>query len=194
MCWEFVITSGAGTSAVGPTFRAIWRTQPRQICSCSRGAEVVRIADHAALAAAERDVHDGALPGHPHREGPDRVERLLRVEADPALARAPGVVVLHAEAPEDLARARRPCGPGCAKAYSRIGSRSRSRVARIQSGGSPPRDRTVPGPSRKSCKPFPAPLLPSLPPRLPRHLRKHALSGWLLHQACKGGTRACLVF
>ncbi len=36
MCWPVVITSGAGTSCTGPTLRASWRTQPRQICSCSR--------------------------------------------------------------------------------------------------------------------------------------------------------------
>ncbi len=36
MCWALVITSGAGTSLTGPTFRATCRTQPRQICSCSR--------------------------------------------------------------------------------------------------------------------------------------------------------------
>ena len=36
MCWGLVITSGAGTSATGPTLRASWRTQPRQIASCSR--------------------------------------------------------------------------------------------------------------------------------------------------------------
>ena len=64
--------------------------------------EVVRVADHAALGAAERDVDDGALPRHPHREGADRVDRLLRVEADAALARAARVVVLNAEAAEDL--------------------------------------------------------------------------------------------
>ncbi len=36
ICWALVMTSGAGTSCSGPTMRAIWRTQPRQICSCSR--------------------------------------------------------------------------------------------------------------------------------------------------------------
>ena len=64
-------------------------------------AEVVRVADDAALAAAERDVDDGALPGHPHGQGPDGVDRLLRVEADAALAGPAGVVVLAAEAAED---------------------------------------------------------------------------------------------
>ena len=36
MCCGVVITSGAGTSVSGPTLRATWRTQPRQISSCSR--------------------------------------------------------------------------------------------------------------------------------------------------------------
>ena len=54
------------------------------------------------FAAAERDVDDGALPGHPHGERAHRVDRLLRVEADAALARAPRVVVLNAEAAEHL--------------------------------------------------------------------------------------------
>src|SRR4030043_1506895 len=64
-------------------------------------AEVVRVADDAALAAAERDVDDGALPGHPHGQGADRVDRLLGVEANAALAGAAGVVVLAAEAAEN---------------------------------------------------------------------------------------------
>jgi len=36
MCCPLLMTSGAGTSWKGPTFLAIWRTHPRQICSCSR--------------------------------------------------------------------------------------------------------------------------------------------------------------
>ena len=54
------------------------------------------------LRAAERDVDDRALPRHPHRERADRVDALLRVEADAALGRAARVVVLHAEAAEHL--------------------------------------------------------------------------------------------
>ncbi len=62
----------------------------------------MRIADHAALAAAERDVHHGALPGHPGGQRAHRVDGLLGVEADAALGRAAGVVVLDSEAAEDL--------------------------------------------------------------------------------------------
>ena len=65
-------------------------------------AEVVRVADDAALAAAQGDVDHGRLPGHPHGQGPDGVDGLVGVEADAALAGAAGVAVLAAEALEDL--------------------------------------------------------------------------------------------
>jgi hypothetical protein len=68
-------------------------------------AELVGIAHHAALAAAEGDVDDGAFPGHPHRQGADGVGHLHRMKADAALAGAARVVVLHAETAEDAARA-----------------------------------------------------------------------------------------
>ncbi len=61
-----------------------------------------RIADDAALAAAERHVRDGAFPGHPRRERRDLVERDVGVIADAALGRAERDVVLHAIAGEDL--------------------------------------------------------------------------------------------
>jgi hypothetical protein len=64
--------------------------------------EAVRRANHAALAATQGDVDDGALPGHPHREGPDGVDRLLRVETDSTLTGAAGVVVLDPEGAEHL--------------------------------------------------------------------------------------------
>src|SRR5262249_5125060 len=63
------------------------------------------IADDAALAAAERDVRDGAFPRHPGRERGDLVERHTRVIAYAALRRAERDVVLHAVAGEDLDRA-----------------------------------------------------------------------------------------
>jgi hypothetical protein len=56
---------------------------------------------YAALAAAQRQVRHGTFPRHPHRQGPHRVNRLLRVKADAALGRAARVVVLHAEAAKD---------------------------------------------------------------------------------------------
>ena len=61
-----------------------------------------RIADDAALAAAERDVRDGALPRHPGGQRRHLVERHAGVIADAALGRAERDVVLHAIAGEDL--------------------------------------------------------------------------------------------
>ena len=61
-----------------------------------------RIADDAALAAAERNVRDGALPGHPRRERRHFVERHAGVVADAAFGRAERDVVLHAVAGEDF--------------------------------------------------------------------------------------------
>ena len=52
-----------------------------------------RVADDAAFAAAERDVRDRALPGHPRRERRHLVERHVRVIADAALGRAERDVV-----------------------------------------------------------------------------------------------------
>ncbi len=65
---------------------------------------LLRVADDAALRAAERDAHQRALPRHPHREGLDLVERDVRVVADAALRRAARDVVRHAVALEDLRR------------------------------------------------------------------------------------------
>ena len=61
-----------------------------------------RVADDAALAAAERDVRDRAFPRHPRRERGDFVERDAGVIADAALRRAERDVVLHAIAGEHL--------------------------------------------------------------------------------------------
>ncbi len=67
-----------------------------------RHRQALGVADDAALAAAQRDVDDGGLPGHPGRQRPDGVDGLIGMEADAALGRAAGVVVLHAEALEGL--------------------------------------------------------------------------------------------
>ena len=61
-----------------------------------------RVADHAALAAAERQLRDRALPRHPRRQRRHFVERDVGVIADAALGRAERDVVLHAVAGEDL--------------------------------------------------------------------------------------------
>src|SRR5205085_4616459 len=54
------------------------------------------------LRAAERDARDRGLPRHQRRERADLVEIDLGVEADAALVRAAGAVVLDAEAPVDV--------------------------------------------------------------------------------------------
>ena len=103
------------------------------------------------LAPPKRDVDDGALPRHPHREGAHRVEGLLGVEADAALARSAGVVVLDAEAAEDLQRRRRPCAPGWRRNTRGVGrAGGRGRLRRGRRG--PPLDRTGSGPRRRSCR------------------------------------------
>ena len=61
-----------------------------------------RVADDAALAAAERHVRDRALPRHPGGERRHFVERDVGVIADAALRRSKRDVVLHAVAGEDL--------------------------------------------------------------------------------------------
>src|SRR6185369_13037772 len=65
-------------------------------------AELLGIDDDATLAAAVRDADDRALPGHPHGEGLDLVERDVLVVADAALGRAAAEVVLDAIAGEHL--------------------------------------------------------------------------------------------
>ena len=65
-------------------------------------AELLGVDDDAALAAAVRDADDRALPGHPHGEGLDLVERDVLVVADAALGRPATEVVLDAVAGEDL--------------------------------------------------------------------------------------------
>ena len=65
----------------------------------------LRIADDAALRAAERQPHQRALPGHPHRERLHLVERDVRVVADAALRRAARDVVRDAVAGERAHRA-----------------------------------------------------------------------------------------
>ena len=72
---------------------------------------VFRIAGDAALAAAERDVHDRALPGHPGGQRLHFVERDLRMEANAALCRAARRAVLHAIGFESGGCGRRPCAP-----------------------------------------------------------------------------------
>jgi hypothetical protein len=70
-----------------------------------RAAELMWVDGHAALGPAEGHVDEGALPGHPHRQRADVVEIGLGVEAEAALGRTSGHVVLNAVAGEHLDRA-----------------------------------------------------------------------------------------
>ena len=62
----------------------------------------VGIADHAALGAAEGDVDDRALPGHPAGQRAHFVERDVGSVADAALGGTAGDRVLHPESGEDF--------------------------------------------------------------------------------------------
>ena len=64
-------------------------------------AEKMRVADDPAAAAAEGEADQGALPSHPHGQGPDGVDRFLRMEADAALGGSPRIVVDDAKSTED---------------------------------------------------------------------------------------------
>ena len=88
MVCAFVLTSGAGMSRSGPMSGLISVAKRRVRPSSSRTRQLLGVDDDAALAAAVGDVHDRALPGHPHRQGANLVERDVLVVADAALGRA----------------------------------------------------------------------------------------------------------
>src|SRR4051794_12237820 len=60
------------------------------------GAHLLRVADHATLATAERNIDERRFPGHPRRQGADGIDRLLWMEPDTSLAGPASVVVLNA--------------------------------------------------------------------------------------------------
>ena len=62
----------------------------------------VRIANYAALGAAERNIHDCALPGHPTGKGADFIERDIGRVAHAAFGGATGNGVLYPESGEDF--------------------------------------------------------------------------------------------
>ena len=95
------------------------------------GAQVVGIADHPALAAAQRDVRDGALPGHPHRQGAHRVDGLLGMEADAALA-GPRASLCCTRKPRKTFTVPSSMRTGIVKWYSRRGAQQVPR-RRVQS-------------------------------------------------------------
>ena len=75
MTWALVLTSGAGMSFSGPMrTRDLGRVAAGQALELALADSFLGSTMHAALAAAVRDAHDRALPGHPHREGLDLVD------------------------------------------------------------------------------------------------------------------------
>ena len=66
--------------------------------------KLVGIADDATFCTSERNVNDGAFPGHPHSERLDFVEGDVGMITNAALAGAAHAAVLNAETVEDLDR------------------------------------------------------------------------------------------
>jgi hypothetical protein len=101
MVLALVPMSGAGMSVSGPMLL------PEGVDEAARDAlelrlrDAVRVKLDAALSAAERQAHEGALPRHHGREGLEVVEADGLVVADAALVRAEEVVVLDAVALEE---------------------------------------------------------------------------------------------
>ncbi len=65
-------------------------------------AEFLRIDDDTPFPAAERDIHHGTFPRHPHREADALVGVHLGVIAEPALVGAANVIVLCSIASKDV--------------------------------------------------------------------------------------------
>ena len=63
------------------------------------------IANDGALRPAERQVHDGALSGHQHRQSANIVNGRRGVKSDASLVRTASIVVLNTNASEHLTRA-----------------------------------------------------------------------------------------
>ena len=99
---SLVFTSGAGTSESGPSVSMMLGGVAAGDALELAGGHLQRIADDAALGAAEREVDHRALPGHPRRERLHFVERDVQVEPDAALGRPARRVVEHAVAGEHL--------------------------------------------------------------------------------------------
>ncbi len=96
MVWSLVFMSGAGTSRSGPMMGRISAVYRRVMLSSSKLREHIGIADHAALGAAEGNVHHRALPGHPRGQRADFIKRHIRREPDAALGGASRDGVLDA--------------------------------------------------------------------------------------------------
>ncbi len=65
MVWALVLTSGAGMSFSGPMRSTSGGREAAGEALEFAAGDILGSTAHAALAAAEGDVDDGALPGHP---------------------------------------------------------------------------------------------------------------------------------
>ena len=110
--WLLVPTSGAGMSYSGPMFSPSACVKRRVMRWSSSRETWVRVELDAALAAAERDAHERALPRHHRGERLHVVERDGLVVAHAALEGPEQVVVLDAIALEEANLDRCPSSPG----------------------------------------------------------------------------------
>ena len=65
---------------------------------------LARIANNAALAAPERNIDERAFPRHPRCQCAYRIDRFIRMKANPTFGWAARIVILHAETLKDLDR------------------------------------------------------------------------------------------
>ncbi len=98
--WAFVPTSGAGMSRSGPIMMLTSVVAARHLFELALG-EGAGIDNHAALGAAVGEIHERALPRHPHGQGAALVQGHTGVIADAAFGGALRHVVLDAKAGED---------------------------------------------------------------------------------------------
>jgi hypothetical protein len=66
------------------------------------GCELGRVYDNTALTSAQGNIYNGALPGHPHGEGADRIKRLIRMKTNATLVGAARIIMLDAKTGEHL--------------------------------------------------------------------------------------------
>src|SRR5262249_10537541 len=92
---------------VGSGDVGVWSDQVAQVGDVATGdlaqvrlGKLARVAADTPLGAAEGDVDDGALPGHPGGQGPDLIQGDVGVIADAPLARSAHVAVQDAIADE----------------------------------------------------------------------------------------------
>ena len=102
MICALVFTSGRGHVPLGPNeIDDLGGIAPRQFFELRIG-EHVRVDNHAAFAAAEGNVDDGAFPSHPRSQRADFVKRHIGRETNTAFGRTARDGMLHAISGEDF--------------------------------------------------------------------------------------------